>query len=127
MMKEDNVVKISRNYDNPKEVSRYLEAVIRKFSSEIYNKEYCVRLTFHKKAVGYVDYILRLLYNAFKVQVKECKPLVDGIDTGRGIISDNCWEITLVKLKILEDDTPKEAEEDYEELVKQKLDKIRYS
>lgn len=127
MIKEDNIVKISRNIDNPKDVSKYLEATIRKFGSEIYNQHYCVKLTFHKKALGYVDYILRLLYNSFKVQVKECKPLVDGIDTGRGLIADNCWEITLTKLRVLEDDNPKEMEEDYLELVREKLDKIRNS
>lgn len=127
MIAEDNIVRIARDYRDEKAVSKYLETTVRKFSPEIYNRYYCVKLTFHKKALGYVDYILRLLYNAFKVQIKECKPLVDGFDTGRGVIQDNCWEITLTKLRVLEDDNLKEAEEEYLEMAKQKLDLIRNS
>lgn len=126
MIKEDNIVRVSRDYRDPKAVSRYLEATIRKFNSEIYNRYYCVKLTFHKKALGYVDYIIKLLNNAFKVQLKECKPLTDGFDTGRGIIPTDCWEITLTKLQILEDDEPKDAEEEYNEMTK-KLDIVRNS
>lgn len=119
-----NVVKIARSFNNPKEVAFYLQAVVVAFSPANYNKNYCVKLRFHKKALGYVDYIIRNLYN-LGVRFKEVVPLPEGIETGRGIILDNCYELTLTKLRILEEEDESSYTEEYEQKVRAALDKIR--